>query len=372
MYDYHETCGRFLEFNCRITDTKEEYEERNKGLKFKKCNYIAACGHPHIVFINVFISRKTGRICPTCKHTENSLKKKEEIKDNKLKNIKTELHCIDYFKSVCNFDIHKAFDGCKADLIVRPKGKHGNDQWIGIQVKSTERNNHYHFHLENNYFNLIILCICEEDKKMWLFPYEDIKSVSTLHIGLKSKYKKYEVKPDTIDFILQEYYAKTPKFTYEELDTPQSIYTQREKEFYRYRESKIDFLEFTYNEMEGLVYDFKIGNKKVQEKVGCYDSDKHCYIFGMHKNNGVNKGVRKFQSYQLGDNDLYWLNCDNKETFYVFPEDVLIYKNYIGYSGNKKQLKININPTTHNEWTKPYTFTYSCIDKKRLLDIIQS
>jgi len=157
---------------------------------------------------------------------------------------------------------------------------------------------------------------------MWLFPYEDIKSVSTLHIGLKSKYKKYEVKPDTIDFILQEYYAKTPKFTYEELDTPQCIYTQREKEFYRYRESKIDFLEFTYNEMEGLVYDFKIGNKKVQEKVGCYDSDKHCYIFGMHKNNGVNKGVRKFQSYQLGDNDLYWLNCDNKETFYVFHQQL--------------------------------------------------
>ena len=92
MYEYHEICVRFLEFNCRITDTKEEYEERNKGVKFKKCNYFAACGHPHIVFINVFISRKTGRICPKCKHTENSLKKKEEIKDNKLKNIKIELH----------------------------------------------------------------------------------------------------------------------------------------------------------------------------------------------------------------------------------------------------------------------------------------
>ena len=370
MYDYDKTCRRFLEVNCQITDTKEEYEERNKKQKYSKCNYIAACGHAHIVFINVFFSRKTGRICPTCKHKENTLKNKEEKKDDKLKNIKTELHCIDYFKSVSKFEIHKAFDGCKADLIVRPNGE--KDQWIGIQVKSTEKNNHYEFHLHTDYYNMIVLCICEEDKKMWIFPYEEIKDVSKLHIGIKSKYNKYEVNVNTIDSTLQTYYEKIPKFTYEELDTPQCIYTQREKEFYRYRESKIDFLEFNYNEMEGLVYDFMIGNKKVQEKVGCNDRIKNCYIFGMHKNNGVMKGVRKFQSYQLGDNDLYWLNCDNKETFYVFPEHVLIDKKYIGYTGNKKQLKINMNEKDKDNWTKPYTFKYSSIDKKRLLDICQN
>jgi hypothetical protein len=95
-------------------------------------------------------------------------------------------------------------------------------------------------------------------------------------------------------------------------------------------------------------------------------------MFGMHKNDGSFdfNHKRKFQSYQLGDNDLYWLNCDNKETFYVFTEDVLIDKKYIGYTGNKKQLKININSTAYNDWTKPYTFKYSCIDKERLLNII--
>lgn len=36
MYDYEKTCQRFLEVNCQITDTKEEYEERNKGTKFSK------------------------------------------------------------------------------------------------------------------------------------------------------------------------------------------------------------------------------------------------------------------------------------------------------------------------------------------------
>ncbi len=27
MYTYDKTCAKFLEVNCKITDTKEEYEE---------------------------------------------------------------------------------------------------------------------------------------------------------------------------------------------------------------------------------------------------------------------------------------------------------------------------------------------------------
>ena len=38
MYDYEKTCKRFLEVNCKITDTKEEYEDRNKDKRFSKCN----------------------------------------------------------------------------------------------------------------------------------------------------------------------------------------------------------------------------------------------------------------------------------------------------------------------------------------------
>ena len=121
MYDYDKTCQKFLEVNCKITDTKEEYEKRNKDEKFSKCNYIASCGHQHVVFINVFFSRKTGLVCPSCKSKENANKKKEEMKDDKLKYLKIELRCINYFKDTCKgFEIHKAFDGCTADLIARP------------------------------------------------------------------------------------------------------------------------------------------------------------------------------------------------------------------------------------------------------------
>jgi len=295
------------------------------------------------------------------------------MKDDKLKHLKLELRCINYFKEICKeFEIHKAFDGCKADLIVRPIGQKEN-KWIGIQVKTTERNNHYEFGMNQTYDNYLILCVCEEDKRMWLFPYEELNGIIKIHVGNKSKYNKYEITKNSEK--LNEYYQITKKFTYEELDKPLCIYTEREKEFYRFRESKIDFLEFTYNDMEGMVYDFKIGEKKVQEKVGYIDKVKNVNVFCLWKNNGKINGKLNPKSYDIGDNDYYWLNADDKQLFYVIPEQILIEKGFVGYSGNKKQLRINPNETSHNAWVLPYKFNYNLIntnDKLKLLKIINS
>lgn len=284
--------------------------------------------------------------------------------------MKLELRCINYFKELCKtFEIHKAFDGCRADLIVRPIDQI-QDKWIGIQVKSTKRNNHYEFHLENNYSDLIMLCLCEDDKKIWLIPYEDLNGISKIHIGIKSKYNKYEINELNINETLLEYYKTMKKFTYDELDKPLCIYTEREKDFYRYRESKLDFLEFTYNDMEGMVYDFKIGDKKIQEKVGCVDKVKNVNVVALWKNNGKQNP----KSYDIGDNDYYWLNADDKKLFYVFPENILIEKGYIGYTGGKKQLKINPRETSYNGWIQPYKFDYTSFglfEKNRLLKILK-
>ena len=35
MYDYEKTCQKFLQVNCKITDTKEEYEKEIKGQDFQ-------------------------------------------------------------------------------------------------------------------------------------------------------------------------------------------------------------------------------------------------------------------------------------------------------------------------------------------------
>ena len=89
--------------------------------------------------------------------------------------------------------------------------------------------------------------------------------------------------------------------------------------------------------------------------------------------NGKLNGTRSQISYQIGDNDYYWLNADDKQLFYVIPEQTLLEKGYIGYSG-KKQLKINPKETTHNAWVQPYKFNYTSFgsfEKTRLLKILK-
>jgi hypothetical protein len=224
--------------------------------------------------------------------------------------------------------------------------------------------------MHQTYDDYLVLCVCEEDKRMWLFPYEDLNGITKIHVGIKSKYNDYEI-TNNLEKI-NHYYKITKKFTYEELDKPLCIYTEREKEFYRYRESKIDFLDFTYNDMEGMVYDFKIGDKTVQEKVGCFDKVKNANIFSLFKNNGMLNGKRCQINYEIGDNDYYWLNSYDKQLFYVIPEQILIDKDYVGYKG-KKQLRINQKETKYNDWIQPYKFNYNSFglfEKNRLLRIL--
>jgi len=104
-------------------------------------------------------------------------------------------------------------------------------------------------------------------KKIWLLPYEVVNGITKIHIGIKSKYNLYEINISNINEKLIHYYQITKKFTYEELDKPLCIYTEREKEFYRYRESKIDFLEFTYNDMKEWYMILKLERKKYKRRL---------------------------------------------------------------------------------------------------------
>ena len=124
--------------------------------------------------------------------------------------------------------------------------------------------------------------------------------------------------------------------------------------------------------MEGMVYDFKIGDKKVQEKVGYVDKVKNLNVFCLWKNNGKLNGKCAQQCYDIGDNDYYWLNADDKQLFYVIPENILIERwGYIGYTGNKKQIKINPKETSHNGWIQPYKFNYNKLDKNHLSNVLK-
>jgi hypothetical protein len=262
----------------------------------------------------------------------------------------------------------------------RPKNV-TEDKWVGIQVKTTKvRHLTYSFHLQKTYTNCLLLFYCFEDDCMWLIPENTIENQIKVSIGYSnSKYNVYRVNKETLFDKFNEYYHNTSKFNFEVLDTPINIYQQREKEFRNFRESKIDFIKFDYDYMEATVYDFKIGNLKIQEKVTKM-SEKNTCLFQLCKNNGRKNGKQNQKQYDIGDNDFYWLNCDNKLTFFVIPEKILIDKGLIGNNNEKKPVffKSTIKEILHEKsaWMQPYMFNYENIhteqDKNRLLIILNN
>jgi hypothetical protein len=254
---YEIVVEEFNKRNCKLLNTNDEYGEILKTAKktMYKLNYIASCGHTHIVFYNVFKSRGTGIICPSCKNKEIGNNKKMKIQNNEMSKtcyIEQEYSFIMKFcKLMCNdFEIIKAFDGCDVDLIFRPKNV-TEDSWVGIQVKTSNvRHLTYSFHMKNIYNNCLLLFYCNEDENMWLMPENIIEKQTKISIGYyKSKYNIYKVNKDNIIDRLNEYYYNTSKFDFEKLDTPKCIYQQREKEFRKYRKEKIDFINFEYENM---------------------------------------------------------------------------------------------------------------------------
>jgi hypothetical protein len=378
---YENIIQEFNKRNCKLLTTKEEHFEILKISK--KCNYklnyIASCGHTHNVFYNVFKSRDTGVICPNCKNKKIGEDKKEKIKNNEISKIHNTEQEFLFITKISNliegtFDINKAFDGCNIDIIFKPKNI-VDDNWCGIQVKTTKTINlTYSFHINNYYKDCLILLYCCEDDSMWLIPENIIGNQKKISIGYyKSKYNIYKVNNDNITSKLNDLYKVTSKFNYDKLNTPTCIYQQREQEFRKYREEKINFIKFDYYNMEGTVYDFKIGNIKIQEKVTKVSFEHKC-IFQLCKNNGVINKKRLQTQYDIGDNDFYWLNCDNKKDFFVIPEKVLIDRKIIGNNGiNKcKFMKVTIKKPLHKKfsWLDQYMFDYENVEKDRLLKIL--
>ena len=377
---YENVLNEFNKRNCKLITTEEQHNEILKNTKKNnyKLNYIASCGHNNNVFYNVFKYRGTGIICPSCKNIQNCEILKDKIKNNEISKINTIEQEYTFIKKIIallceDFEIIKAFDGCNIDVIFRPK-LFIEDRWVGIQIKTTNvRYLTYSFHINNEYKNCLLLFYCYEDESMWLIPENIIGKQQKISIGYnKSKYNIYKVNKDSIKNKLFELYNSTSKFNFDKLNTPICVYQQREKEFRKYREEKLNFINFYYNDIEGLVYDFKIGNFKIQEKISKFSNNKCC--FQLCKNSRNKNGKKQKIQYCIGDNDFYWLNCDNKKYFFVIPEKVLIDKGFIGnYTNGLHVLKVTIkNESLHKSasWLLPYMFDYENINKSKLLSIL--
>ena len=371
---YEDIVKKFLDKNCIVTMNKEEFilNYKNNNCKIK---YNASCGHENNVSYKNFTTLNQGINCPKCVNKNTGLKLKELRTGENKSNLLQEFMCINYFKDLIKdyFITIKSFDGCKADIVIKSY-EEIQDLWLGIQVKTTNKKTEreqYYFKLNNGeYDNCLLLCICHEDKKMWLIPYDEVKGLKTIGIAQKSKYNKYEVNKETLIEKLNYYYTIINKFEFKILDTPTSTTQQQEQKYREIREIKINFIKFKNNDMEGLVYDFMIGSKKVQEKVGTIcKNNLNSYSFTLTKYDCRIDGKCKNKSYEKGDNDLYWLNCKNGK-FYVIPEDVLLENGYIGKDSKKE--KLYVSPTNENtEWCNEYLFDYNNLDKEKILNLVQ-
>jgi len=371
---YEDVVKKFSDKGSNVTMTKEEFCEKYKN-NTCKINYIALCGHENIVSYKNFITLNQGINCPKCVNKNTGEKLKEFRTGENKNNLLQEFKCINYIKDlICeHFSVIKSFDGCKADIVIK-SSEETEDLWLGIQVKTTNKKTdrgQYYFRLNSGkYENCLLFCICDEDKKMWLIPYEEVKDLKTVGIAQKSKYNKYEVTSENLIEKLSYYYTFINKFEFTILDTPTSKCQQQEQVYRKIRESKIDFIKFTNNAMEGLVYDFMIDSKKIQEKVGTICRNNiNSYMFNLNKYSCRINGKCTHKCYEEGDNDFYWLNCKNGK-FYVIPEEELLINGYIGKDCKKE--KLYVSPTNpYTEWCNKYLFSYDNVDKERLLNILK-
>jgi len=353
--------------NCKLLTTEEEYASLTQNKKIPKLNYVASCGHEHSVHFNVFKSRNTGVICPSC-----TSKKHGEMKSvaNRVHptpmsiNQSNEERCIDYFIDVIKseYDCKKTSEGCLADLTVKPKNQ-PNDSWLQIQVKtSAYRFGTYGFHSSKKYIDCLILCICWEDKRMWIFDGNCMK-LSKISIGFnKSKYNVNECTPENIIEILNKHYDKFNLFRFEECNYPICDLGKKEMEFKQLRMKSVmcDFIDVS----NYLHHDFMIANKKVQEKIGSFKNKyENGLIFKLSKSDGKINGVRKFVPYDVGDNDLYWLHFPDKKQFYFLPEHAVMDT----HGKIKKNIYVSLI-RLNEKWSK-YLFEYDKIDYVRFNEI---
>jgi hypothetical protein len=214
---FEEVFNFFKSRNCMLLTDENQYKFLKSLKKIPKLKYIASCGHQHEIHYNVFKYRNSGIICPSCKLKYNSQKKlgtNSKTDDGQSLNQFNENKSIDYFIDFIKnkYISKKTFEGCLSDLVIKPINNK-NNLWLQIQVKSIcKRIGTYSFNNNSKYDNCAILCICWEDKKMWLFD-GNVMKLSKISIGYKkSKYQINEINDNNIFIILDNFFNKIKLF----------------------------------------------------------------------------------------------------------------------------------------------------------------
>jgi hypothetical protein len=366
---YERVCQNFKDRGCILLTTKDKFHElrESKTRSIPKYRYVASCGHEHAVHYNVFIQRGTGVKCPKCVIEHNGKTKQGDASRTK-EGTSLLLHNEDIAREYLSdllqddFDVRKISDGCLADMAIRPKVSN-KDEWLQLQIKSSSQqpDRGYSFNCRHgNYPNCVIACVSLCDKRIWLFNGNEMKN-RKISIGLyKSKYdKNYATSANHLQDLMTMYTLTIPLSPLVSIETPVSMYNQIEMAYRVLRETKCFAVPYTYPEKSNLVYDFLIGDFKVQEKTASTVGRKKAIVVSIGKRNGTVCKVSKYQQYVMGDNDFYWIHAPDKRTFWFVPEYVLIEKGFVSTKSSVAKKTIN---TVMHKWLDTYKFDYDNFD----------
>lgn len=378
MEYYNKIKACFDENGCTLITTLDEFEElrklvRKQYYQYVRIRFTGSCSHESSAVFTNFYLRKTGIICKACT-IKNSIKlTKEATNSNEI-----ESDGIEIIKEYLTpyYDVIRTKEGCLADIAIKQKSIQ-IDQWIPIQVKTTMNISHgmYSFTLNHkNYENMLIICVCISEKKIWVLPYNHINTKYKLNISVRSKYSKYLVTTDTIKTSVDTYLSDIVYMTMDNTLMPISKFQQQEQVYVKRREQSIPFLRYEYPIIQNTCVDVIINGKKVQEKVLGYIETKNALYCGLSANNGTINGKRQYRCYRLGENKYYWLHSSIDERFWIIPEQILYEKGYISNineTNRKRTLWFKSDDNVTNEWINSYLYSYDAINRETLLKLFE-
>lgn len=358
-YSYDDIKCCFEQNGCKLLTSEEEFNI-NRMNGHSKYSIISSCGHQvGNCWFNMFKNRKTGLICKSCIYS-NTSKHNMELNKNIEGNsyaLNIEFQSVQLLKKYIDtsiLEIKISPECCLADLCIKDVNCIVQN-WLPIQLKSTLKpsNNIYSFGVLRNYHDTLIIFICIQEEKFWFINGNNVLNQSRLSIGIKkSKYSVYEVDKINVTQKILEFYKTMDKDTLQNIQKPITENCRKEQEFRKMRETKLKDVKFNYPEINQSVFDFKINDYKIQEKTAFMKSNS-CYSIVMFTKN--KDGIHNFP-YDKGDNDFYWINLPDYETFYIIPEKVLIDKQIISTDNLKGKKYLSFAIT--NKWVDNYRYYY--------------
>lgn len=409
--NYQHILSLAIKYNCKLITSEQE---------IKKTSYIfliGKCGHKTKTTPNQFCKYKSGVLCDNCTNKISSEPENINLICSNPKcnitfipSIKSFLYCSKFCKhsrpqsditktriantvintcknkptnliqnSIILFDLHtfgnkyiRELFRYKIDielsnrksthnLIIKPS-LINDDNWFPIEIKYSDIkiDDNYFFAIKKTYHNIYIILAYITEKKYWIIPPNKIKTKTRLKVNSFNRFSEYLVEENNLINHLLKIYTDNPTLYINNTIgiIPENIdcHAFTELKYIKLRKEKINFLNFEKPISNFLTYNFLINNFRIQESVGFINkNDKYQNIMTTMRKS---IGKKKFP-YEYDDNDFYWFNEPNEDTFYVVSRDVLRDKGFIQHMANIG--KINLNITKNQIWLNEHKFSYNTI-----------